>query len=314
MNRTPAPGVRQLALLYRDNAIKRIFSKGPSLNIRLFACLTASLILLAGEQKAMVPGLRAALAVAVYPLQQIVSSPVRAGQGITDALSSYADLVMENQRLKQEQIMLKTKLLKFASLEKENIRLRGLLETSFKLGEQVLIAELLEVNLVPYEHVVVVNKGSRFGIYAGQPVMDANGVVGQVLRVTPYSSEVMLITDPNHAIPVQVNRNGLRTIALGTGQIDRLSLPYLTSNSDIQPGDLLVTSGMGGVFPQGYPVATVTTISSQTSPFAKVGATPVALLDRNRELLMVWSKSEPIPRISDQGNSTKEGTPAHVAK
>ena len=303
-----------MALLYRDNAIKRIFSKGPSLNIRLFVCLTASLVLLAGEQQAMLPGLRAALAVAVYPLQQLVSSTVRAGQGIAEAFSTYADLVTENQRLRQEQMMLKTKLLKFAALEKENIRLRGLLETSFKLGEQVLIAELLEVNLVPYEHVVVVNKGSRFGIYPGQPVMDANGVVGQVLKVTPYNSEVMLITDPNHAIPVQVNRNGLRTIALGTGQIDRLSLPYLTSNADIQPGDLLVTSGMGGVFPQGYPVATVTTVSSQTSPFAKVTATPVAQLDRNRELLMVWSKSEPIPRISDQGSSTKEGPAAHGAK
>lgn len=303
-----------MALLYRDNTIKRIFSRGPSLNIRLVVCLTASLVLLAGEQQAMLPGLRAALAVAVYPLQQLVSSPVRVGQGIAEAFSTYTDLVTENQRLRQDQMVLKTKLLRFAALEKENIRLRGLLETSFKLGEQVLIAELLEVNLVPYEHVVVVNKGSRYGIYPGQPVMDANGVVGQVLRVTPSSSEVMLITDPNHAIPVQVNRNGLRTIALGTGQIDRLSLPYLTSNADIQAGDLLVTSGMGGVFPQGYPVATVTTVSSQTSPFAKVSATPVARLDRIREVLMVWSKSEPIPRISEQGHPPKEGAGAHAAK
>lgn len=248
----------------------------------------------------MLSSVRSTLTSAVYPLQLLVSSPTKVFHGIGDFFSTHAQLLAENQQLREEHLMLKTKLLKFAALEQENIRLRGLLETSFKLGEQVLIAELLSVNLVPYEHVVMVNKGSRFGVYPGQPVMDGNGVVGQVLRVTPYSAEVMLITDPNHAIPVQVNRNGLRTIALGTGQIDKLSLPYLTSSADIVPGDLLVTSGMGGVFPQGYPVATVTAVSAQASPFAKVGATPIAKLDRNRELLIVWSKSDPIPRISGQ--------------
>lgn len=257
----------------------------------------------------MLTPLRTGLAILIYPLQQVVSSPVNAWRGLSESLSSHDDLLKENRRLRDEQTMLQSKLLKFEAMQQENIRLRGLLETSFKLGEQVLIAELLEVNLVPYEHVIMVNKGSRFGIYPGQPVMDAHGVVGQVLRVTPYNAQVMLITDPNHAIPVQVNRNGLRTIALGTGQIDKLSLPYLTSNADIKPGDLLVTSGMGGVFPQGYPVATVNTLSTQTSPFAKVTATPMAKLDRSRELLMVWSKQDPIPRISPPADQAPE-TPA----
>lgn len=273
----------------------------------------ASLALLAGEQQTLLGTIRTSLTVMVYPLQRLVSSPTRALQDLHETVSSYAKLREENARLREEQMLLKTKQLKFAALEQENTRLRGLLDTSFKLGEQVMIAELLSVNLVPYEHVVVVNKGSRFGVYPGQPVMDANGVVGQVLRVTPFNAEVMLLTDPNHAIPVQVNRNGLRTIALGTGQIDKLSLPYLTSNADIKPGDLLVTSGMGGSFPQGYPVATVTAVSSQTSPFAKVGATPVAQLDRNRELLMVWSKSEPIPRIPEQAVSKGSANP-HATK
>jgi rod shape-determining protein MreC len=269
-----------------------------------------SVALLTIEQRSLLPGLHAAVAITVYPLQQLVNSPLRIAELLSEGFSGQTQLLAENQKLREEQLMLKTRLLKFASLERENIRLRGLLETSFKLGEQVLIAELLEVNLVPFEHVVVVNKGTRFGIYVGQPVMDANGIVGQVLRVSPYNSEVMLITDPNHAIPVQVNRNGLRTIALGSGQIDRLNLPYLTSNADIKPGDLLVTSGMGGVFPQGYPVATVNAVSSQTSPFASISATPVAHLDRNRELLMVWSKSDPIPRIPDQ--SSREGQSANA--
>lgn len=279
--------------------IKRLFSNGYSLNIRLIAYVGAALMLLAVEQHGQWSALRTPFATLVYPLQQLVSSPTRFVRDTINNVTGYTALLAENRRLKDDELVLKTKLLKFEALEQENIRLRGLLDTSFKVGEQVLIADLLSINLVPYEHVVVVNKGGRFGVHPGQAVFDGNGVVGQVLRVTPYSSEVMLITDPSHAIPVQINRNGLRTIALGTGQIDRLALPYLPSNADVQVGDLLVTSGMGGVFPPGYPVATVTAISPEKSPFAKISAVPVAQLDRNRELLLVWSDSQPIPRIPD---------------
>ncbi len=285
--------------------IKRLFSTGYSLNIRLAACVVAGLVLLAVEQHGSWGAIRIPFATMIYPLQQIVSSPTRFVRQAIENVSSYSNLVAENRQIKEEELLLKTKLLKFAALEQENIRLRGLLDTSFKVGEQVLIAELLSINLVPYEHVVVVNKGGRFGVHPGQAVFDGNGVVGQVLRVTPYSAEVMLITDPSHAIPVQINRNGLRTIALGTGQIDRLALPYLPSNADVRVGDLLVTSGMGGVFPQGYPVATVTAISPQKSPFAKISAVPVAQLDRNRELLLVWSDSQPFPRIPDPEPAAK---------
>jgi rod shape-determining protein MreC len=129
--------------------------------------------------------------------------------------------------------------------------------------------------------------------------LDSNGVVGQVFRALPFSSEIMLITDPNHAIPVQVNRNGLLTIAVGSGQLNRLLLPFLPSNADIRPGDLLITSGLGGAFPQGYPVAVVDEFASQPSKaFSNITATPKALLDRNRELMIVWSKSTPVPLIS----------------
>jgi len=280
--------------------------------------VAASLALLAAEQKTLLNPMRAMLTSAIHPLQQLVSSPTQFAGKVREVFLSHALLLNENARLREEALLLKAKLLKFAALEQENLRLRGLLDTSFKLAEQVMIAELLAVNVVPYEHVVVVNKGSRFGVYPGQPVMDANGVVGQVLRVTPYSAEVILITDPNHAIPVQVNRNGLRTIALGTGQIDKLSLPYLNGGADIRPGDLLVTSGMGGVFPQGYPVATVTAAAQSGGPLAKVGATPVALLDRNRELLLVWSKPDPIPRVPEPAPvpapASKANSAGHAAK
>jgi rod shape-determining protein MreC len=180
-------------------------------------------------------------------------------------------------------------------LEKENIRLRVLLENSFQLGEQVLVAELLSVKLAPYEHTVVVNKGSRFGIHTQQPVLDANGIVGQVIRVLPNSAEVMLITDPGHAIPVEVNRNGLRTIAFGSGQSNRLHLPFLANNADIVPGDLLVTSGLGGGFPAGYPVAVVDKFEARPDKsFATIYATPKAQLETSREFLIVWSDSTPV--------------------
>jgi rod shape-determining protein MreC len=271
----------------------------------------ASLVLLALEQHGTwTSAARAPFAALVYPLQQIVSSPTQFVEDIAESLSDRAELVAETRKLREELMVLQSRQLKFEALEQENLRLRGLLDTSFKVGEQVLIAELLSINLVPYEHVVVVNKGGRFGVHPGQAVFDAKGVVGQVLRVTPQSSEVVLITDPSHAIPVQINRNGLRTIAQGTGQIDRLALPYLPSNADVKVGDLLVTSGLGGSFPAGYPVATVTGIAPEKSPFAKISAVPVAQLDRNREVLLVWSNSQPILRIPESDPAATPPPPA----
>ena len=268
----------------------------------------ASTALLATEHRS--PGLnslRATLSFFVDPLKYLVDLPTTLAEQAAESVSSYRTLKMENERLREEQLAHQARLLKFAALEKENIRLRALLENSFKLGEQVLVAELLSVNTVPYEHIVVVNKGTRFGVHPQQPVLDANGVVGQVFRALPFTSEIMLITDPNHAIPVQVNRNGLLTIAVGSGQLNRLVLPFLPSNADIRPGDLLITSGLGGTFPQGYPVAVVDEFTSQPNKaFATITATPKALLDRNRELMIVWSKSTPVPLISKPTASEAE--------
>lgn len=248
---------------------------------------------------------RSLLAFAVYPLQSLASLPVDTYQALTGTVISYVELQKENKRLKDVQLINDARLLKLAALEKENIRLRLLLENSFQLGEQVLIAELLSVKLEPYEHTVVVNKGSRFGVHPKQPVLDANGVVGQVIRVLPNSSEVMLITDPDHAIPVEVNRNGLRTIAFGTGQPNRLHLPFLANNADVAPGDLLVTSGLGGGFPAGYPVAVVDKFEARPDKsFANIYATPKAQLDASREFLIVWSDTNPV--VIDQHAQTPQ--------
>jgi rod shape-determining protein MreC len=246
----------------------------------------------------------------VYPLQSVVSFPVEFAENMNETMASYSALKKENALLKEKQMINNVRLLKFSALENENIRLRGLLENSFEIGEQVLSAELLSVNLVPYEHVVVINKGTSFGVFSHQPALDSNGIVGQVLRALPLSSEVMLITDPSHAIPVQINRNGLRTIAIGSGQLDRINLPFLPNNADILPGDLLVTSGLGGVFPQGYPVATVEKFIVQPSkPFANIYAKPLAELDRIRELLVVWSDSTPIPLSRSLPSSSPSSPP-----
>ncbi|MGZ8908467.1 MAG: rod shape-determining protein MreC [Methylococcaceae bacterium] len=276
-----------------------MFATGPSLNTRLLLAVIASIALLVTEHRNhQLDLLRTTLSFFIDPLKYLVDLPTVMVEHAAESVSSYTTLKKENQRLRDEQLIQQTRLLKLEALEKENIRLRALLENSFKLGEQVLIAELLSVNMAPYEHIVVVNKGTRFGVHPQQPVLDANGVVGQVFRALPLSSEIMLITDPNHAIPVQVNRNGLLTIAVGSGQLNRLVLPFLPGNADIRPGDLLITSGLGGTFPQGYPVAVVDEFTSQPNKaFAKITATPKAHLDRNRELMIVWSDSNPVPLI-----------------
>ena len=255
---------------------------------------------------------RTTLSFFVDPLKYLVDLPTVLVEQATDSVSSYSALKKENERLREKQLIHQTRLLKFAALEKENIRLRALLENSFQLGEQVLVAELLSINMAPYEHIVVVNKGTRFGVHHQQAVLDANGVVGQVFRSLPLTSEIMLITDPNHAIPVQVNRNGLLTIAVGSGQLNRLVLPFLPGNADIRPGDLLITSGLGGTFPQGYPVAVVDEFTSQSNKaFANITATPTAHLDRNRELMIVWSNTKQVPFISKPtANDQEAGTHA----
>ncbi|WP_305910116.1 rod shape-determining protein MreC [Methylomarinum sp. Ch1-1] len=288
--------------------MKLLFATGPSLNTRLLVAVLLSVALLVVDQRSTgLHSLRSALSLLVYPVQLLVSLPVDMAEYVNDTFVSYRTLQTENSELKERQLVNDAKLLKLAALEKENIRLRALLENSFKLGEQVLVAELLSVNLAPYEHIVVVNKGSRFGVYSKQPVLDAQGVVGQVVRTLPASSEIMLITDPNHAIPVQVNRNGLRTIAIGSGRINQLKLPFLPNNADILPGDLLVTSGLGGTFPQGYPVAVVDEFKVRPNkPFASISATPKAELDKSREFLIVWSDATPVPLTDKQMESSQE--------
>jgi rod shape-determining protein MreC len=256
--------------------------------------------------------LRAGLSVAMYPVQYLADFPVSAGRWVADALASRRNLQQQNQQFRQENLQLRARLQQFEALEAENMRLRDLVESSFKIGDRVLIAELLAVDLDPYKQQVVINQGSLAGVFVGQPVLDANAVMGQVTQVTPMTSTVLLITDASHALPVQVNRNGLRTIAFGTGRIHELELPHLPHNADIRENDLLVTSGLAGHFPPGYPVARVTKIDREPGePFATVIATPSAHLERTREVLLVWTLTSTLAILNERVGNDDSGSPQH---
>ncbi len=255
---------------------------------------------------------RATLSVAVYPLQWLVNLPGSTSQWFREALSTRRDLQEQNASLRTQRLVLSTQLQKLESLEAENMRLRALLDSSFQVGKRpMLIAELLSVDMDPYRHQVEINKGSLEHLYEGQPLLDSQGIMGQLIHVGPFSATAMLITDPSHAIPVQINRTGLRTIALGTGSIDRLDLPHIPTNADVRVGDLLVSSGLGGRFPPGYPVAEVVSVEQDPgNTFSKVEARPRANLDRSREVLLVWPPDmlPPTPPTASSG-AAESGQP-----
>lgn len=244
--------------------------------------------------------LRSGLAVVVYPLQYTVNLPADFMGWASKTFVSRDTLQKENEELRTQNRLLKAQLQKLTFIESENVHLRELLQSSKRAGERILIAELLAVDLDPYKKQIVVNKGSSHDdLYIGQPVVDAHGVMGKLTHVTPFSSTALLITDPNHAIPVQVNRNGLRAIAIGTGE-GSLELLHLPNNADIQRGDLLVSSGLGCIYPAGYPVATVIEVKTNPSlPFAEIVAEPVARLQRSREVLLVWPALANLPPMEN---------------
>jgi rod shape-determining protein MreC len=257
--------------------------------------------------------LRSALAVLVYPLQLLADLPVHSALLAQDRFADARRLRDQNATLRRENLLLSARAQQLQSLEAENMRLRDLLGSSFKIGERVLIAEILAVDLAEYRRQVLINKGSNSGVFVGQPVLDANAVMGQVVGITPFSATVLLITDSDHALPVQVNRNGLRGIAAGTGVGQELDLLHIPKNADIRVGDLLVTSGLGGRFPAGYPVGRVSAVGqAPDNPFASVKAEPAARLDRSREVLLVWTLSPETQQGALTGLHNGHGRPGGV--
>lgn len=237
--------------------------------------------------------LREKLAQLVTPFYQITNVPTRVNDWRKDTFVSQSDLKAENEALKTELLIHQRKLQQLASLAAENVRLRQLLNASQMLQDTVLIAELIGVSPNPLSHKVIINRGTKDGAFKGQPVLDAFGLMGQVTEVSENASTVLLISDSTHAIPVQVNRNGVRAIAEGTGDLNSLSLRHVSANTDIRAGDLLVSSGLGDRFPVGYPVAEVLqVVRDPGKAFLTVIAKPMARLDRSRHLLLVFENRD----------------------
>jgi len=281
-----------------------LFAYGQAAGLRFALLVLFSLALMAIDHRLnYLDNVRKVISVLVYPIQYLVSFPSSATSWLGESLKSHEELLSDNEKLHSQNAFLQAQMQKFISLELENMRLRRLLDASERLTDRVLTAELLAVDLDPFSHKVLINKGLRHDAYKGQPILDAFGVYGQVVEVNFITSSVMLLTDPGHALPVQVNRNGLRTIARGTGSTDKLDLLHVPNNADIEQGDVLVTSGLGGVFPSGYPVATVSKVEPDTSqPFATVVAVPLASLESSREVLLVWKeKLELEETVSEKG-------------
>ena len=245
--------------------------------------------------------LRSQMALVLMPSYTISDLPQRMWQGVASQFGSRTELIAENEKLKTEALLLQGRLQKLAALTEQNVRLRELLNSSALVNEKVEVAELIGVDPNPFTHRILINKGERDGVVLGQPVLDARGLMGQVVELMPYTSRVLLLTDTTHSIPVQVNRNGLRAIASGTGNPERLELRHVADTADIKEGDLLVSSGLGQRFPAGYPVATVReVIHDSGQPFAIVRAVPTAALNRSRYMLLVFSDSRtPEQRAAD---------------
>lgn len=266
---------------------------------------------------------RSQMGLVLSPFYGIADFPVRAWEGVRDQFTSRSELLAENERLKAEQLLMQRRLQKLATLTEQNVRLRELLNSSALVDDKVLVGELIGVDPNPFTQRILIDKGEKDGVFQGQPVLDASGLMGQVVEVMPYTARVLLLTDTTHSIPVQVNRNGLRAIAVGTGNPERLELRYVADTADIKEGDLLVSSGLGQRFPAGYPVAVVKEVLHDTGgPFATIRAVPTAKMNRSRYVLLVFSDSRtPEQRATDAAEAQAEadrkaaesGTPAQPA-
>jgi rod shape-determining protein MreC len=265
-------------------------SFSPALGFRFLLLAVLSILLLVIDNRENhLDAVRKTIGAAVYPLRIVVDAPVSAWRWLDETTDSRSQLQLDKSRLSTERLLTQAKLQRYAALEAENARLRTMLEATARVRERVRVAEIMSVSSDPFRHVLVIDKGTRDNVYDGQAVIDADGIIGQIIEAGVLSSQAMLISDPGHDLPVEVNRNGLRTIARGTGEFDRLDLPFLPNNADIEPGDLLVTSGRGGAFPAGYPVAIVESVTRiPQEPFAAVTATPAAALNQVREVMLIW--------------------------
>jgi rod shape-determining protein MreC len=292
---------------------RRYFPRGPGLGLRTLTLIFLAIALIFADQSGeRLRPLREGLAAALAPIIWAAALPVRLGIA-AEGVQSRESLGAENRRLREDLLLLQVRLQKLEALEAENTRIRELLASSEALQDEVLIAEIVGINQDPYRHQITLNKGSRDGVYRGQALVDAYGVLGQIVEVAAGRSQALLITDPDHGIPVEVNRTGLQTIAVGSGDGQGLRLPFLPANADIREGDLLVSSSLGGRFPAGYPVGRIRSLHhTADAHFLEALALPSAQLNQGRQALLVWNErseqADPEARLSAAPAGAADGT------
>lgn len=275
-----------------------------SLEYRVAAFVVLSVaVMFADSRFDYLDRLRYSLGFLTAPVYWVADTPARISYWIDDVFVSHGDLIDDNERLREELLFAQRELQLLAGLATENNRLRALQEASANVDGRVLTAEIINISSNPGSRRVLINRGATDGVLEGQALLDAHGLMGQVVEVLPFTSWVMLITDSRHGTPVQVNRNGERAIARGSrGDVPELELEYVPDTSDIEVGDLLVSSGLGQRFPKDYPVAEVTSVvHDRGQPFATIKAKPLAQMDRTRHVMLLALANNEVERSGQSG-------------
>jgi rod shape-determining protein MreC len=285
------------------------FKTGASPLARLLIFSTLSLLLLVGDARYQyLETLRQVAAVIIYPLQRIAAAPASLARRAGDFFVTHSALREENAQLRQDNLLVSTRAQQVKALESENAHLRQLLEARQRLQGRSTLAEVLYVARDPFSRRIVVDKGSQHELRNGYPVIDGAGVVGQVTRVYPLLSEVTLITDKGHLVPVLNVRSGVRSVLAGTGVQGALELQFAPVNADVQKGDQLVTSGIDGVYPAGLPVAEVVSVEHNPAQmFAKVACRPLGSVGSHTRVFVVHAAAEPLPRPVEEAEKPLRG-------
>ncbi len=286
-----------------------LFRQATGLGLRVF-CLSILMIalMIADKHYKYVNNVREVLSVFLIPLQYTLNAPMQAIDWLKVSAATQHELSTENVHLKQQLLLMQVKLQQLINMQQENSELRALLKSSSRINAQFQEAKLLAMNLDPALAEVVLDKGAQDGVQPEQVVIDAAGVMGQIIGVTPFTSRLLLISDPRSGVPVQDDRSGLQAIVVGAGGNNPLSLIHVSETADIQVGDQLVTSGLGARYPEGYPVGTVTRIfKTSGEPFLNITVKPSALLERSRRVLIVSNY------LDDDSKRMLYETPAKVA-
>ena len=285
-----------------------LFAEGAVSTLRLIAYLTLAMIVMVIDHRVgYLERLRTLSGALVEPIYRIAALPSDVARASRLAIATQGHLVDENQSLREALLLAQVRINRMSALAAQNDRLKKLLDVQKELGLGVKLARLIDIDLDPFRHRIVLDAGSEQALAIGQPVLDAFGIMGQIVEVLPNTSVALLITDPTHAIPVMVRRTGLRTIAYGTGSIDRLQLPNIPISADIKVGDELVTSGLGGRFPGGFPVGDIVEISNDESGmFAAAIARPAAALSRSGEVLLLQDLPQPMGPPAPTGQNADD--------